>query len=307
MPSDADPSVSFPRTVPMYSHEKPDDLPVTLGMAQESGSTLRGCPLNVPHGKESRWPQDLTKHTRLMKWVFLFSRFSDALALPSVLLAKRAHYSRFIPSQNNNCPDFLPEPLDRFHHHFFASIIFLISANPFPLDFEISHFYRSKSASRTSVTLWTQHPLINPWRNKTLRVTEWMFLLWLHPLPVLHCLHGHNALVRLQTTAKLSPNIALLPYVPLSPRLIFVHQYLVLSHVRTVTSIPSAVQTRHTLHPFLTITTHACGMTIQDCTLIQISNVSLFFTSKHAARMPTGTDDDDPSNVEPRTLFGTVD
>ena len=67
MPSDADPSVSFPRTVPMYSHEKPDDLPVTLGMAQESGSTLRGCPLNVPHGKESRWPQDLTKHTRLMK------------------------------------------------------------------------------------------------------------------------------------------------------------------------------------------------------------------------------------------------
>jgi len=43
-PSDAHPSISLPRAVPMYSHEKPDGLPVTLGMAQESGSTLRGRP-----------------------------------------------------------------------------------------------------------------------------------------------------------------------------------------------------------------------------------------------------------------------
>ena len=47
---------------------------------------------------------------------FFFSlRFSDAFALPSVPLAKRAHCSRFIPSRNNNCPDFLPESLNRFH------------------------------------------------------------------------------------------------------------------------------------------------------------------------------------------------
>ena len=86
-------------------------------------------------------------------------------------------------------------------------------------------------------------PLIDPWRNRTLQVTERRFLLWLYPPPVLHCLHEHNALARSQTTAKLFHNIALLPYVPLSPHLMFVYLYLVLSHVRAaVAGIPPAVQ-----------------------------------------------------------------
>ena len=84
---------------------------------------------------------------------FFFSlRFSDAFALPSVPLAKRAHCSRFIPSRNNNCPDFLPESLDRFHPYF-ALVTFFILINLSPLDFEISQLYTSKSPTRTSVTL----------------------------------------------------------------------------------------------------------------------------------------------------------
>ena len=61
---------------------------------------------------------------------------------------------------------------------------------------------------------------------------------------MLHCLHEHNALARSRTAAKLFSNIALLPYVPLSPHLMFVYRYLVLSHVyAAATSAPSAVQT----------------------------------------------------------------
>ena len=72
--------------------------------------------------------------------------------------------------------------------------------------------------------------------------------------------------------------------------------------------IPSAVQTCSTSYPFLTTTTRACGMTTHDCTLIRIPNVSLFFTSKHAAQMATGMDDDVPPNVGLGTFFGrTVD
>jgi hypothetical protein len=83
----------------------------------------------------------------------------------------------------------------------------------------------------------------------------------------------------------------------------FVYLYLVFSHVRAAaTSIPSAVQTcQRPLHPFLTITTRACGMTTQR--LYAYSN-PLFFTSKYAARMLTGTEDDVRRNVELGTLLG---
>jgi len=126
----------------MYSHEKPDGLPVTLGMAQKSGSTLRARPpfrtsrTAWIRGRKASLNTLMTK-SAVHRWVFLFPRFSDTLALPSVLLAKRTHCSRSIPSQNNNCPDFLPGPLDRFHHHLFVSITFLISTDPFPPDFAL--------------------------------------------------------------------------------------------------------------------------------------------------------------------------
>jgi len=55
---------------------------------------------------------------------------------------------------------------------------------------------------------------------------------------------------------------------------------------------------------FFTITTCACRMTTHDCTLIRIPNVSLFFVSKHATQMLTGTDEDVPPNIELATLLG---
>jgi len=193
----------------MRSHEKPDALLVTLSIAQERGSTLRCRPpcWTSPHGMNSWWPQSLAEHTRrLMKKseLFIGELFFSFFRHSCSSLAKHVH-----PVHVSKVSWFLAWALDRFHDPF-ASITFLISTNPFPLDFEIPHLYTVKSSSRIS------EPLINPWRNRTLQRG---FLLWLYPPPVLHCLHEHSALARSQTTAKLSPNIALLPYVPFSPRL----------------------------------------------------------------------------------------
>ena len=52
----------------------------------------------------------------------------------------------------------------------------------------------------------------------------------------------------------------------------------------------------------------AYGITTHDCMFIRIPNVSLFFTSKHAAQMATGMDDNVPPNVGLGTFLGrTVD
>ena len=91
--------------------------------------------LNVPHGMNLWWPQNLDEHAlRLMKKFglsigeFSFSLFPDVL-LPSVFLAKCAHCSRFDPPrQTITLLLFLARVLARFHH-FFYSRRFLCSLN----------------------------------------------------------------------------------------------------------------------------------------------------------------------------------
>jgi len=99
--------LSFPRPVPiaMYSHQKPDNLPVTLCMAQESGSTLRGRPPFWT--SRTAWIHDGRKawlNTRWLTWrnlgcplvSFSFYSFSDALALPSVHSLSKQWLSWFL-------------------------------------------------------------------------------------------------------------------------------------------------------------------------------------------------------------------
>ena len=95
------------------------------------------------------------------------------------------------------------------------------------------------------------------------------------------------------------------PYVPLSPRLMFIYLYLVLSHVRTaVTGIPSALQTCSPSSAPFPYNHDPCLSEDNTTTRLFKFPMSLFFTSKHAAQMPTGTDDDVPPNVELGTLLG---
>ena len=95
------------------------------------------------HDGRKAWLNTLIWRSLVTREFFLFPRLFDLLGLSCVLLAKRAHCSRFPlfipPSSNNNSPFY-------FFSEFLAASItstcvdsFCISTNTFPLGFEISH------------------------------------------------------------------------------------------------------------------------------------------------------------------------